>query len=364
MKVVEKILDILPIPFWVYFLSIVAGTVGILPHESFAYDWTTRHVLPVAIVLMLVGAPLSDLVKIGPKAMVAMAIGTGTIFFAQIFVYVLFMNFLPGEAWKAVGALMGTWIGGSANMVAVKEILGLSDGGLSILVIVDTLLSYAWMAFLLSGAKFQKNFDEPSWTSTENESQFHQTREENKFRWFSAPTILVIAIGFAIGELCVMLGKQIGSLAKFFPTNGWTLLCASTLALLLALTPLKKIKRWGTQNIGTLLLYLVLITIGAKTTLTATLGAPIYLLYGVLTLGIHGVLSVLLGKYFQTPFFLLATASQANIGGAVSAPIVSETYRLRTAHIGVLMAVFGAVLGTYLGVAGGYLCRSIYNLSH
>ena len=55
---------------------------------------------------------------------------------------------------------MGTWIGGSANMVAVKEILGLPDGGLGPLVIVDTILSYAWMALLLAAARYQRRFDE------------------------------------------------------------------------------------------------------------------------------------------------------------------------------------------------------------
>ena len=346
-----KLLDFLPVPFWVYFFSILAGNIGLLPNQSPLYDAAIRHVLPVAIILMLIGTPLTDLVTMGPKALSAMAIATATIFIAQIVSYLLLLRYLPDEAWKSVGALMGTWIGGSANMVAVKEILQMPDDYLSPLVIVDAVMSYAWMALLLAVASRGR----PSGEYRVTVASF----EKSEPRAFAGAAVAGLALGFGVGEICVWLGKKLGGQFPLLPTNGWVLLLASTSALLLALTPLRRLKSWGAPKIGTLLLYLVLVTIGAKTTLGASFGAPIFLVYGVLAFAIHAILALALGKMFRVPFFLLSTASQANIGGAVSAPIVAEAYRPGTAHLGVLMAILGAVLGTYLGVAGGYLCRAL-----
>ncbi|MCG3205940.1 MAG: hypothetical protein KCHDKBKB_02664 [Elusimicrobia bacterium] len=362
MRPLRKLLDFFPVPFWVYFFSILAGTLGLLPRQSPLYDAATRHVLPMAIFLMLISTPLSELFSMGPASVKAMIIGTGTIFFSQVLSFVILLPYLPEDSWKAVGALMGTWIGGSANMVAIKEILQMPDNALSSLVIVDAILSYAWMAFLLFGSSWQKKFDNPAGESIISSKTIIDENPlggngDNKPSGIKMMGVLII--GFAVAEICVWSGKFIGGHLSFLPISGWTLLMASTAALLLALTPLHHLKSWGSPRLGTLSLYLVLITIGAKTSLSATLQTPIFLVYGILALTMHGALSLFLGRIFKLPLFLLSTASQANIGGAVSAPIVAEAYRQGTAHLGVLMAVLGAVLGTYLGVAGGYLCKTI-----
>lgn len=374
MRFAPKILDFLPVPFWVYFLSILASAVGLLPHQSPFYDSISRHALPVAIILMLIGTPLSDLTRMGRTAAIAMFIATVTIFFAQVLSYLLLIKFLPLDAWKSVGALMGTWIGGSANMVAVKEILGLSDGGLGPLVIVDTILSYVWMAFLLAAVRYQARFD----VSLPESSEGRHPTFAPQTTWASVgqsglPSValakdgattlrgwvLVLLTGFLIGEISIIIGKALGIFFKFLSVNGWSLLVASTSALFLAFSPLKKLKSLGSTQVGTVLLYGVLVTIGARTNLQTSVQSPIFLLYGVVAFIIHGATALSLGRWFRVPLFLLSTSSQANIGGAVSAPLVAEAYRPGTAHIGVLMAVTGAVLGTYLGVLGGYLCRAL-----
>lgn len=320
--------------------------------------------LPVAIILMLIGTPITDLITMGPKALAAMAVATGTIFFSQIAAYLALMEYLPEDAWKSVGALMGTWIGGSVNMVAIKEILQLPDSNLSALVIVDAIMSYAWMAILLFSASLQNKFDveKPAPPPLPKAGDDGEARPsgDNTGKVSIAGGILVLTVGFVAAEICVWLGRMAGEKSGLIPINGWILVLASTAAVLMALTPLRRIKKWGTQKIGTLALYVVLVTIGAKTTIGgAQLQAPIYLVYGVLAFGLHGTLMLAIGRISRLPLFLLSTASQANIGGAVSAPVVAEAYRSGTAHIGVLMAVLGAVLGTYLGVAGGYFCRAL-----
>jgi uncharacterized membrane protein len=155
----DKISDYLPTPFWVYFLSIVSGTVGFLPHESPVYTWLGLYGLSAALLLMLVGTPITHLIKMGPKALTAMISSIVTMLAATFLAYVLVMKWLPDEGWKAAGALLGTWIGGSANMLAVKSILNLSDAGYAPLIIVDTVMSYGWMALLIGAAPHQEKIN-------------------------------------------------------------------------------------------------------------------------------------------------------------------------------------------------------------
>ena len=51
--------------------------------------------------------------------------------------FLLLRPWLPPESWKAVGALVATWIGGSANLVAVANALNLSSELQGVLIIVD-----------------------------------------------------------------------------------------------------------------------------------------------------------------------------------------------------------------------------------
>ncbi len=360
----EKIGAFLPAPFWIYFLPAVLTAVGVLPHSSPVYDSISRHALPAALILMLIGTPVTELKKLGPKATLAMALATVSMFLAMIAGFLLFKRWLPEGSWRAVGALLGTWIGGSANMLAVKEILQMPDADLAPLVITDTVLSYGWLALLLLGAGLQSKFDAgiPA-------ADLHLGGGGSSFAagneapgpWAARLGRLAVLLifGFVFAEATVIAGKLLSSKLPLLSASGWTLLLASTLAVLLALTSLSALERWKASSIGTFLLYMVLVTIGAKATFQAALDAPIFLIYGLAAFLWHGAALLAAGRLLRVPLFLLTTASQANIGGPVSAPIVAGVYRPGTAYIGVLMAIVGALLGTYLGMAGGWICRAL-----
>src|SRR5690242_3630211 len=125
----NKIGDYLPAPFWIYFFPIVLSTIGFLPHESPTYEAVGLHVLPAALILMLIGTPVYALLKLGKKATMAMALGSSTMVVAIIVLFAAMVKFLPVDSYKGAGALLATWVGGSANMLAVKELVGLSDAG-------------------------------------------------------------------------------------------------------------------------------------------------------------------------------------------------------------------------------------------
>jgi uncharacterized membrane protein len=163
----------------------------------------------------------------------------------------------------------------------------------------------------------------------------------------------IVAIG------AVDCGRRLNASLEFLSAGAWAVLVASTGSLLLAFSPFRKLESIGASRVGGVFLYIVLVTIGAKTNLFSVKGVPIYMAFGFLILAVHGILLLVIGRFLRVPVFLLATASQANIGGAISAPIVATVYKKGTAHIGVLMAILGVVLGTYLGVLGGWLCHFV-----
>ncbi len=377
----EKIGNFLPTPFWIYFIPILFSTFNLIPKESNIYDFIGLHVLTAALVLMLIGTPITSLLKLGFKSTAAMTIASITMVVGIVFSFGSFTRFMPQDSYKAAGAILATWVGGSANMIAVKELLNIPDSMMAPLIIVDTLLSYTWMALLIAGAGYQNKFDgwllkgshEGPGGDTSMQPVIRHSRESGNpgrklsFKgmfetWIPAfagmtAVVFVLIFGFVFGEIAIFIGKKLGVHFSFLTGKGWAILTASTLSVLLALTPLHKIEEWKASRLGMTLLYFVLASIGAKATLHAALDAPIFLLFGVVGLLIHGMLTLILGKVFKIPLFLLSTASQAAVGGPISAPIVAGVYRPGIAHVGVLMAIMGAILGTYVGLFGSWLCK-------
>jgi uncharacterized membrane protein len=87
--------------------------------------------------------------------------------------------------------------------------------------------------------------------------------------------------------------------------------------------------------------------------------APILIVAGFVWIAIHGAVLVGAGRLLRAPMSLIATASQANIGGPASAPVVAEAYHRGLAAVGLLMAVLGNIVGTYAGL----VCSQIYRLA-
>lgn len=347
----------LPVPFWVYFLSIVLGSVGVLPRESDVYGWVGLHLLPAALVLMLIGAPVSSLLRIGPRALAALGLASGSMFAAVVGLFPFFARFLGDEGWRVAGSLLATWTGGSANMLAVKEIVGLSDEGIGPLIIADTVLSYSWFALLIAAVAMERWYDRGGHAREEAAPPVGRDRVPPGDRVLKLGVVLVS--GFAAAEVTVWGGAWIAAATPLLTATAWTILLATTGGVALALTPASRLESYRASDVGTFLLYVVLASMGARTSLDAAVDAPAVLLFGLAVLTFHGAILFFVGRALKIPLFLVATASQASVGGPVSAPIVAGVYRPGGAPLGVLMAIAGAVAGTYIGSFGGGLCRLI-----
>jgi uncharacterized membrane protein len=139
----------------------------------------------------------------------------------------------------------------------------------------------------------------------------------------------------------------------------WVVVIATTLGMLLSLTPARKLEGVGASKIGSLLLYILVATIGMKMDTMSIFDNPSLFLIGFIWISIHGILLLIVARIIRAPFFFTAVGSQANVGGAASAPIVAAAFHPALAPVGVLMAVLGYALGTYCGYLTALLMQIV-----
>jgi len=73
---------------------------------------------------------------------------------------------------------------------------------------------------------------------------------------------------------------------------------------------------------------------------------------------VHVIVLLVVAKLIKAPFFFVAVGSQANVGGAASAPIVASAFSSSLAPVGVLLAVFGYAVGTF----GAIFCAQLMEI--
>lgn len=352
MPALRKVFEYLPPVIWAYFLPMLATTAGITPSESVTYDWMSRYLLPISLFLLMITVDVPAILKLGWIALAMMLTGTLGIVLGGPVAFYLFQGFLPPEAWKGFAALSGSWIGGTANMVAIQQSVGAPDSALGPIIVVDTVVGYGWMGVLISLSALQKRFDR--WVKADTTVIDQLNRKLSELETGRRPSTIadfaiILGFAFAAAALSVVAGGELPELGN--PTivshTTWTVLIIVTAGLIISFTPVRTLEQVGASRIGYLFLYLLLTSIGAKANLAAVLEVPVYFFAGIVWIMIHVLLLVLVARLLKAPMFLLATGSMANIGGAASAPIVAGVYLPAMAPVGLLMAVAGYVLGIY-----------------
>jgi uncharacterized membrane protein len=86
---------------------------------------------------------------------------------------------------------------------------------------------------------------------------------------------------------------------------------------------------------------------------------PGFFMIGFVWILIHVFILFVIAKIINAPFFFIAVGSQANIGGAASAPIVASAFHPALAPVGVLLAVLGYALGTYAAIICSEIMRFV-----
>lgn len=353
--------------------------------DSQLYFVASRYLLPASLVLFCLSIDLKGVLNLGPKALVMFITATvGIVIGAPIALAISALIFpdikqaLPGdEIWRGLSTIAGSWIGGGANQTAMKEIYECKDGLFSSMIIIDVFVANIWMGVLLFGAGRYLNIDKRLKADNSSIEDLKNRVESYRASIAKIPTandvFVILAIGFgatAVAHLgsdliapymeshSAFLDKyNLNSLASGF---FWLIVIATTIGLALSFTRLKKYEGAGASRFGSVFIYILVATIGMKMNFLEAFNNMHLFLIGIIWMLVHVTILLTVAKIIKAPFFFVAVGSQANIGGAASAPIVASAFSTALAPVGVLLAVLGYALGTYAAIIATQLMQWTY----
>ncbi|RAI84983.1 putative membrane protein [Algoriphagus yeomjeoni] len=371
----RKFYSIVPTVLLCYFIPALANSFGLISGESSGlYKVASRYLLPASLVLFTISIDIKGILKLGPKALTMFLAGTVGIMLggplALMTVGFLFPELLggsgPEEVWRGLSTIAGSWIGGGANQTAMLEVFGPSPELFSQMIAVDVLVANLWMAFLLYWAakpeKIDKLFKADSTKIYELRDKIEEFRKGIMRIPTLSDTMIILGVGFGVTGLAHLIadfvapyiGENYPSLKQYSLDSAffWIVVIATTAGLLLSFTKARKLEGAGASRMGSVLLYVLVATIGMQMDLGAVLDNPLLFVVGIVWMIFHIIIMLIVAFIIKAPFFYVAVGSQANVGGAASAPIVAAAFDASLAPVGVLLAVLGYAAGTY----GAYLC--------
>ena len=380
-----------PTPFWkkvfawvpalllCYFVPAIYNTVGIIDgHNTSLYNPIARDVLlPAALVLLTLSIDLQGILKLGPRLLIVFCAGTlgvmlGAVVSFQVMSWV-WPEVVAGDTWAGMAALAGSWIGGGANMVAMREVFGVSADTFGRFAVVDVLVASSWMAILLFLTGRAKQIDLRSGADTRAIDDMKARIAAYEAQNARIPTVtdLMILVGVALGgvalahtiatPLAAWFGDNISWASRFSLDSSfvWVVLLSTGLGLALSFTRARRLEAAGASRLGTVFLYFLIACIGMQMNLAALanregLGL---LMLGSIWMATHVLVVWAVAKMVKAPLFFLAIGSQGNIGAAASAPVVAAAFHPSLAPVGVLLGTVGYATGTLLAWITGQILK-------
>ena len=361
-----------------YFIPSVFNSIGIISGDSSKlYFVASRYLLPTSLALLTISIDIHEIKKLGSKALIMFFTGTLgiiaggplAIMIASLISPDIIGSSGPDAIWRGLSTVAGSWIGGGANQAAMKEVFQVNETIFSAMVAVDVIVANIWMAMLLYGTGIVQKID--NWFQADSSSieELKDKIETYQAQILKVPntsdTIKVLSVGFGITAfahfgadlIAPAILQNAPSLSKFSLTSRffWLIVLSTTLAVALSFTKARQLEGVGASRIGSVFIYILVATIGMKMNILAIFDNPGLFLVGLIWMMIHAIMLIAVAKAIRAPFFFMAVGSQANVGGAASAPIVASAFHPSLAPVGVLLAVLGYAIGTY----GAWLCGVI-----
>jgi len=377
-----KFYSVVPAVLLCYFLPSLLNTFGIINgQESKLYFVASRYLLPTCLVLLTLSVDLKAIARLGSKAIILFLTGTiGIVIGGPIALLVVSMfnpELLgvdgPEAVWRGMTTVAGSWIGGGANQAAMKEIYGVGDKIFSAMITVDVIVANLWMAVLLIMASKADAIDKKSGADVSAITALKDKIESFRAKHERIPTLtdlmLILAVGFGVTGFAHLFAdivtpffvenypalERFSFHSKFF----WMIVFATTVGILFSFTRMRELEGVGASKIGSAFLYILIATIGMHMDITLIIDGSIYFVIGLIWMLIHAALMLTVAKLIKAPLFYMAVGSQANVGGAASAPVVAAAFHPSLAPVGVLLAVLGYTLGTYMAWLCGQILQSI-----
>lgn len=350
-----------------------------LQGHSNLYYVASRFLLPASLILFCISIDLKALVNLGPKALIMFFTATVGIIIggpiALLFISTIAPNVInasPDEVWRGLATVAGSWIGGGANQAAMKEVYNVSDNLFGTMIVVDVVVANIWMGFLLYGANMSDKIDKL--LKADNSAIQELIKKVSDYRAsierMPTKTTLFILMAVAFGGVGLshwgadaitpfmqshsewLSSWRMDSLTSHF---FWLVVISTTIGLALSFTRARRLEGVGASRWGSIFIYVLVATIGMKMNLGEVFDNLGLFAIGIVWMLVHVTLLLVVAKLIKAPFFFVAVGSQANVGGAASAPVVASAFNEALAPVGVLMAVLGYALGTY----GAIICATL-----
>lgn len=379
-------------PFWIkfyrifptilvcYFLpALLNWPLGLVdPDQTQLYFMASRYLLPACLVLLCLSIDIKAIMNLGSKALIMFITATFGIVIGGPIALFIVLKFAPGiissdvdEIWRGLSTIAGSWIGGGANQTAMKEIYEVGDNLFATMIIVDIIVANIWMAFLLYGANITQKVDR--WLKADVSAIEELKKKVADYRASiervptSRDLFLLGAVSFgAVGishygsDLIVpwlerfRINLEAMGLNSLLSGFFWLIVISTTIGFSLSFTRARQLEGVGASRWGTVFIFILVTTIGMKMNLKEVFENLGLFAIGLIWMSIHVGLLLLVAKWIKAPFFFVAVGSQANVGGAASAPVVASAFSPSLAPVGVLLAVLGYALGTY----GAIICAT------
>ena len=348
-KTHAKIFRYIPAIVMLYALSMAMAYFGVFEHNEaikHIYKTAKNNLLPAMLFLILLQIDIKDFFHLGKRLIGAYLLALVSLTVAFVGVVSIF-HFTP-DTRAAFGALAGSWMGGTANMVAVGSALGVSEEAFGYAMVVDSVNYTVWVAFLLFLIPVAHRFNR----FTKARGSEHSVGKVGCACEMGAKRYwLLVILAVVVSLFSQLLATQI----SFINTTTTVVLVASLLGVAGSFTKLRNVG--GSSELATTMLYLLIALIGSQAMIENFTNLGIYVLAGFLILLVHAVLMIVGAKLFRLDLFSISVASLSNIGGVASAPILAAAYDKKLVGVGVLMAIMGYLIGTVGGLAVGYLLQ-------
>jgi uncharacterized membrane protein len=363
----KKVFTFVPLLVFCYFVPTALSNLGVIPLSSPLYTVIKRWLLPASLVLLTLSVDIPAILGLGRKVLILFLSATATIVIGGPLAYLALGWMVPeamgDQVWKGLAALSGSWIGGGANFIAIGESVGAHDSTISMMVIVDVAVANVWMAYLLFAAGKDKKLDEKIGA---DRTSLEKLRAKTQAYMNEVATVtqlkdllLICFIAFGATALAQYLSGHLPDIGKIVRGFTWVVIIVTTIGVALSYSPLRRLEGAGASKVGSVFLYLLVASIGAKAEFAKVIEAPALVLVGAVWILFHAGILLALRRAIKAPIFYMAVGSQANIGGAASAPIVASAFHPTLAPVGVLLAVGGYVLGTYAGLVCAFLLELV-----
>lgn len=354
-KVCNKIGPVLTL----YLLGVLVANIGLFPSEPDAHknlmkfqNSISEILVPLALPMMLFGCNFKKF-SLG-KSLGAFAIGVISVV-AFVFVgYFTFRNDLGEEGIMMSSALTGQYLGGAANLAAIKQMLGLSTENFVILSTCNLIVSFFYLMFLMGGGvKFARKFVGKR-GNAEQVVNIEEYTEENPYKDFKKKASLLQLGKVLLASIVVMgISVYIGTIAGGGKGISMIALILSITTLSLLLTSWKEVRSWDkSYDAGMYLIYvfcLVMATMADLSSIDWNQSLYILLFQAIIIFG-SLFLTIIFAKLFRIDADTAVITSDTLINSPICVPMIAATMKNKDVIVtGITNGLAGYAVGNYIG---------------